>query len=204
LIIPPKTFKDLFEFYNEYVKVLYSDMQIHNALPNEVLFEINAAFDHVSRYYVLGESEEYAAQRAYGHLKRSCLDIFKLKVKEAIKCFDDLCRVDTSVIDLGQFDRDLIMIVGRMKLKAVEARQFEGDKRSDKEDKVIAFDKWQPAYDDAITIINDYYLNPKVDWAKKRMRLYTTKQFILSLAASFVAGILFWIVIHLLFPNSPI
>lgn len=178
-------------------------MQVHNVLPNEVLFELNAAFDHISRHYIFSETEEYAAHQAYGHLKRSCLDIFKIKVNEAVKCYTTLCGIDTSVIDTGNFDKDLITIFGRMKRQAIVARRFEGDKRSDHEQKVLAFDKWQPAYNDAITIIENYYNNSKVDWAKKRMRQFNTKQFIFSMVASFAAGIVFWILIQLIFPGKP-
>lgn len=203
LSVPPKKFKELFEFYNGYVKVLYSDMQVHNALPNEILFEINAAFDHLDRHYSLGETEEYACKQAYGHLKRSCLDIFKLKVKEAAKCYEKLCEIDIGIIDNGNFINELQRIVRRMKKQAVEARRFEGDKRGDHEQQILAFDKWQPAFKDAITIINDYYDSPKVDWAKRRIHRFNTKQFIFSMTASFVAGIIFWILIRLIFPGNP-
>jgi len=101
----PKTFEELFEFYDSYVKILYSSVQTENALPQEVLFEINAAFDHISRYWVLGESEEQAVSKAYSHLKRSCLDIFKIATKKAIDQYNELRQLDTSVIDNGEFEK---------------------------------------------------------------------------------------------------
>jgi hypothetical protein len=53
----PQTFKEVFDFYNRYVKLLYCDVQATNVLPVEVLFELNAAFDHTSRHWVYGETE---------------------------------------------------------------------------------------------------------------------------------------------------
>lgn len=73
----PKTFVELFEFYQSKVKLFYSAVQAENELPTEILFEINAAFDHVSRYHVYGQSEEEVVAKAYSHLKRACLDVFK-------------------------------------------------------------------------------------------------------------------------------
>ncbi len=49
----PTTFEELFAFYHQYVKLLYSDVQTQNVLPAETLFEMNAAFDHVSRHWAL-------------------------------------------------------------------------------------------------------------------------------------------------------
>lgn len=46
----PSNIAELFAFYHDYVKVLYSAVQTENALPQEVLFELNAAFDHLSRH----------------------------------------------------------------------------------------------------------------------------------------------------------
>ena len=46
----PKKFEELFKFYHEYVKLLYSSVQAGGSLPAEVLFELNAALDHVSRH----------------------------------------------------------------------------------------------------------------------------------------------------------
>jgi len=53
--MPPKTFEELFKFYLDYVKPLYSGIQVRNALPYEVLFELNAALDHISRKWTYRE-----------------------------------------------------------------------------------------------------------------------------------------------------
>ena len=47
------TEKDVFQFYNDYVKILYSEIEArNNTLPVELLFEIHSAFDHLKRIYI--------------------------------------------------------------------------------------------------------------------------------------------------------
>jgi hypothetical protein len=36
----------------------------------------------------------------------------------------------------------------------------------------------------------EFFLSPHIQWAKKKSRIYTTKAFLLSVAASFLAGLL--------------
>jgi hypothetical protein len=54
----PKNLQELFEFYFDFVKPLYSEIQTRNELPYETLFELNAAFDHVSRIYTYGRMKK--------------------------------------------------------------------------------------------------------------------------------------------------
>ena len=51
----------------------------YNAI--ELLFEINSAFDHLKRIHVEKSPEEKESEKAYSHLKRGCLDAYKLKLK---------------------------------------------------------------------------------------------------------------------------
>src|SRR5687767_11244977 len=103
----PSNFRELFSFYHNYVKLLYSDIQSQAVLPIEVLHELNAAFDHLSRHWTLNESEASATAAVFSHLKRSCLDIFKLRVVEARREYEILDKLDTSILDGGRFDREL-------------------------------------------------------------------------------------------------
>ena len=76
------TEQEVYEFYNNTVKIIYSEIEAkNNTLPVELLFEINFAFDHLKRIHIDGESEDLQSQKAYLHLKRGCLDAFKLKLK---------------------------------------------------------------------------------------------------------------------------
>ena len=78
----PKTLAELFDFYFDEVKVLYAAVQAENTLPAEVLFEINAAFDHLARHWRHKEGEADAVAKTFGHLKRACLDIFKIRARD--------------------------------------------------------------------------------------------------------------------------
>ena len=42
------TEQDVYKFYNEKVKIIYSEIEArNNVLPIELLFEIHSAFDHL-------------------------------------------------------------------------------------------------------------------------------------------------------------
>jgi hypothetical protein len=164
--MPPKTFEELFKFYLDYVKPLYSGIQVRNALPYEVLFELNAALDHISRKWTYREPDEQVLAKAYSHLKRCCLDIFKLQVKEATKQYNELRKIDTSSLDNGEFDNRLMKLYNDIKASAKEARKSEGDKRFDTDEQVHAFDLWQPVFDMCVTFEEQFYNHPKLDWAR--------------------------------------
>jgi hypothetical protein len=162
----PTTLAELFAFYHEYVKLLYSYVQTSNTLPVETLFELNAAFDHISRIWAYQEKEAIAVQQAYGHLKRSCLDIFKLVMKDTRSNYDQLLKLDTSAIDNGEFDKEMRALFARIKSGALEARRLEGDQVGD--GKVMAFDRWQPVFADCLKFEQTFFLHKHVDWAHHR------------------------------------
>jgi len=188
--MPPQTFEELFKFYIDYVKPLHSGIQVRNALPYEVLFELNAVLDHISRKWTYGEPDEQVIAKAYSHLKRCCLDIFKLQVKETSKQYIELRRIDTSFLDNGEFDNRLMRLYNEIKDSAREARRSEGDKRFDTDEQVRAFDLWQPVFEMCVTFERDFYNHPKLDWAKKRSSILTVKTFVLAIIASMIAGFL--------------
>lgn len=164
----PHTFRELFEFYYTFVKPLYGGVQLSGVLPVEVLFEINAAFDHVSRHWAYDEVEAEAVARAFSHLKRSCLDIFKLGVKEARRQYDELRAIDTSIIDNGDFDRALLALWNSIKTGGRDARAQEGQTLDDDAQHVHSFDLWLPVYEDCVTLETRFYNHPHVDWARKK------------------------------------
>jgi hypothetical protein len=163
----PRNLPGLFTFYQDFVKLLYSRVQTENELPQEVLFELNAALDHISRIYVYEEDEARAVEKAYSHLKRSCLDIFKLKVKETKDHWDELRRAGIEVIDNGEFKRDAIALMAEIRKQAREARWLEGDRRND-DDAVAAFERWIPVYRDCERFEEEFYANKKVEWARSQ------------------------------------
>jgi hypothetical protein len=163
----PTSVPELVDFYYTFVKPLYSAVQLTNHLPVEVLFEINAAFDHLTRVWAYDEPEPEVVGKAYSHLKRSCLDIFKLHVKEARRQFDELRKIDTSIIDNGDFDRRLLECWQRLKATAREARVKEGDPKKDDAQAIYAFALWLPVYEDCVTLEKDFYCHARLDWARK-------------------------------------
>lgn len=179
----PSNFKELFEFYYDIVKPLYSSVQASNCLPTEVLFEINAAFDHISRHWQYEEDEKKSIRQAYAHLKRSCLDIYKLKLKETIDLYEELCAIDTSVIDNGAYDLSLKKLYNEIRQQATEARRSEGQANSDIN---RVFGRWQEVYELCVELEQKYYFHPSIDWAKKK----SLKKFAVTVFLGIIIGVI--------------
>jgi len=162
----PVTVQEVYCFYNNYVKKLYAYIQASNELPQETLFELNAAFDHLTRIAVLGEPEEEACKKAYSHLKRSCLDIFKLRVNQVAVQYKQLLRIDLSVVNNGSFSGDLNRLRHQIKTDATQARHQEG--LTDRDDAIPAFKLWEDVFLLCDRFENEFFLNPNVNWAETR------------------------------------
>jgi hypothetical protein len=186
----PKTFKELFQFYREKVKILYSYCQLHNQLPQETLFEINAAWDHIARHFDSEniQTEKYVVEKAHSHLKRSCLDIFKLAFKNARDQYHEISETDLSLIDNGNgvFKKNLVSLLRRIREKAEIARMEEG-KNFD-----FAYETWWKMYLECRELEKDYYYSSKVQWAKKK----TFGNILWSILVAFLSGILSTIVVQ--------
>jgi hypothetical protein len=181
---PPECFDELFQFYNDYVKPLYSSVQTQNVLPNETLWELNAALDHISRHWVYAETEAAVVSKAYSHLKRACLDIFKIKVQDARRQYDELRSIDTSIIDNGEFDRKLIRLFAEIKQSSTEARRLEG--APDADESVPSFSRWEQVFIKCEALEADFYLHPALDWAKRKSLVRSWGE----LAVAFLLGLL--------------
>jgi len=189
----PKTFSELFDFYHNSVKIYYGVVQSENVLPAEVLFELNAALDHLSRFYIYKEPERDVVSKAYSHMKRACLDIFKITLRETLDQYQELLKVDISLIDNGDFEKKLKMLANTIKIGAREARRLEGRPTSSAsaELTVPAFDRWLPVYEDCLALQQDYYLHDSIDWAKSKSRGLTWRALIGTSLVSVVLGFLF-------------
>jgi hypothetical protein len=97
--------KDLFDFYYSEYKPLYSDVSAGNRLSQEAMFEVTAAFDHVARNFLPHtnqiENKPYHLKDAMGHLKRACLDMYKLAYFDAKEVYDRLCQLPIDLIDMS-------------------------------------------------------------------------------------------------------
>lgn len=184
----PDTFFELFDFYYQVVKPLYADISAENQLPQETLFEINAAFDHLSRHWFKDkpQSECKSVEKAYAHLKRSCFDVFKIFFRDTISNYNNLCKIDLSLIDNGTFEKDLYTLIAQIKKKATLARQVEGI------DVELAFKHWTDVFQGCNEFKNSFFLNKNVPWAKRKTIKVSLKSFLISIAvaiiASFIAG----------------
>jgi len=184
----PQTFQEVFEFYNAYVKLLYCDVQATNVLPVEVLFELNAAFDHASRHWVYGETEEAVSKKVYSHLKRSCLDIFKVRAKETLEHYDELKKLDLSLLDNGNFETQMRQLIHVIREDTRNARKHEGKTSNDTAGWKEAFEGWQPVYQQCSQFDEQFYRHPHLDWAKRKNAKISFKKFILSIIVAAIVG----------------
>jgi hypothetical protein len=163
----PKTVAELFEFYYARFKPIYCHVESLNQPPVEMFFEVNAAFDHLSRYWHYHEDEAAVVATACAHLKRGCFDAFKIFVKEARDQYDALRNVDTSIIDCGEYERQMLRLFAEIKCGAALARAAEGDTR-DPDTWHTAFELWEPVYQNCVRFEKEFFLNPKVEWARRK------------------------------------
>ena len=83
-VIPPQRIEDVLDYYNEEViEALAAAVIYDNKFPDAVLNEMRNALTHMARANSLPRgSAEYLddLKAAYRHLKRTCLDCFKVSV----------------------------------------------------------------------------------------------------------------------------
>lgn len=187
--------KDAFEFYREYVKPLYCEIEARdNTLPVELLFEIHAAFDHLRRYFVDGENEATAVHKAISHLKRGALDAFKLKLKFFHDDFQSLVKsdVDFDLVDNGKFLPNLLADKDKIINLAKQSRLSESI-----DDPAKAFELWSSTS----LAINDFYATymsdqNKIEWARKKtFKLWnkdTRKGIVIGLITGLASSYLIW------------
>jgi len=189
------TEKEIYSFYNEKVKILYSEIEAReNTLPVELLFEIHSAFDHLKRFHIDGEPESRCAEKAFSHLKRGLLDAFKLKLKYHNKDYEKLLKMkaDLHLIDNGMFWPSLLSKRKTIVDVAKEARIFEGMKNPED-----AFDKWYKVSDLIDQFESEYFESSKIQWAR---RLGFFNRF-WKIFIGFVVGVLASAVVQYLFPS---
>jgi len=189
------TEKEVYSFYNEKVKILYSEIEAReNTLPVELLFEIHSAFDHLKRFHVDEESEDRCAEKAFSHLKRGLLDAFKLKLKYHNKDYLKLLKMkaDLHLIDNGMFWPSLLSKRTEIIKLAKEARLYEGKKDVDG-----AFNNWYKTSELIDQFENEYFLSPKIQWAKKLGFLQRFWKFVVGI----ICGVIGSAIVQYLFPS---
>lgn len=181
------TEQEVYEFYNNTVKVIYSEIEAkNNTLPVELLFEINSAFDHLKRIHIDNESEDLQSQKAYSHLKRGCLDAFKLKLKYFN---DDVSKIyrkkaDLRIIDNGQYLADFIQAKAKIFKIAKEARLNEG-----KMDTELALQEWSHVSVLIDSFEDKFFNTEKLHWAEKQSFFHFNANFWLGVLAGIISSV---------------
>lgn len=175
----PKTVEDLFHFYYEVIKPVYAHVESLNQPPVEMFFEINAAFDHLSRHWQYGEDETEVVKKAADHLKRCAFDAFKIILRETRDQYDELCKVDVKVIDNGQFQREMVALWSDIRERAGTAREQEGDSRDD-HNWDAPFELWREVYVRCVEFDREFYQNKNVQWARALRWKQSWKELLLS------------------------
>jgi len=189
------TEREVYLFYNDKIKILYSEIEArNNTLPVELLFEIHAVFDHLKRIHVDGEPEAQCAEKAYSHLKRGALDAFKLKLKYFNDDYSKLLKTKTDLrfIDNGKFLPSMLNKKKTITDTAKVARLFEGKKNIDN-----AFEKWYEVSDLIDQFEKEFFDPEKIQWAKKMNFLRDAKTFFVGI----ITGIIGSAIVQYLFPG---
>ena len=184
----PESIPDLMTFYHQYVKLVYSLVQSDGVLPQEMLFEVNAAFDHLSRHWTHAEAEEVVVQKAYGHLKRCCLDGFKIRFRDCSDHRRELRRLDTTGLDNGSFTPRMHRAWAALRKQAAEARQMEG--RPDLEGRILAFDGWEEVVAACEVFDETFYEHERLSWVRRRSGWRVARQVLVTLVLGAMGSLL--------------
>ena len=181
--------KEVFEFYEQYVKPIYSEIEAkRNNIPVELLFETYAAFDHLKRFYIDAEEESTTSLKAISHLKRGILDAFKLKIKYFNQDLENFqtYQYTLELIDNGNFLSGFIKEKNLIFRLAKEARLTES-----KISKEEAYEKWF-LVSLKIDAFEKNYLNQleKIEWAKKKQFKWLSKDAIRGFIIGVFSGLI--------------
>lgn len=195
----PQNEGELFAFYKAHVKPLYSAVQASDNLPLETLHEITAAFDHLSRIHTDNVDVQGEMDRVYSHLKRSCLDIYKIKLKETNEQYRSLHRFGRAltIIDNGAYVTGMERLYQSIRERAKSARLEESLQRNDPYACEPHFGIWQGVYNDCCAFEKDFFEHPGVAWAKLKMLSYNALGIILPVIAAMALEYFFGIVAKL-------
>jgi len=175
--------KDVFVFYQEFLKPIYAEIEAEeNEIPVELLFETYAAFDHLKRFYLDKNNKDISIGKAISHLKRGALDGFKLKLKHFNDNIKPFSSIDLTLLDNGEFIQSFLRDKKEIMELAKQARLNEGKHSVDQ-----AFDYWNKTYV-KITMFEDQYFKyrNKIGWVKRKTFKYITKDHFLA----YIMGVL--------------
>lgn len=171
-----------------------------NDFPVELVFEVAAAWDHLSRHWKYGESEKACVDKAARHIKRAVFDAYKLLLKNAVDEYDQLLEIDTSLIDNGHYDQQLRLLMSEIRNDSIAARTAEGD-TCGTDGWNRAFSVWNDAHQKIQRFVTEFYLNPNVDWARRKTTEFSKKRrwegFWLGLASAVAGAVVYEFIVWL-------
>lgn len=182
--------KDVFTFYTDKLKPLYSEtVARNNIIPLEIFFEIHASFDHLKRIYVDEEKEASCCHQAKGHLKRAVLDLYKLKLKHFNLEFQEFQKnIDPSVlkiVDNGKFYPAMNQDKREILKIAAEARKNESH-----QNKTDAYANWSEV-SVKINRFEEKYFNCKgIDWATTVVKKMSLKKILANVVWTIFIGLI--------------
>ena len=196
--------KELFIFYNKYIKPIYSEIEARsNSLPIELLFETYSSFDHLKRYYIdypdNDKNQQKEIEKAMSHLQRGVLDAFKLKLKYFNDDLEQLLKtnIDFSLIEEGKYLPKLLS--GKKEIIDL-AKQARLDERN--EDKNIAFNTWLQVSLLINSFEDKFFNEEKIDWAKHQTsKIRNTDRFFnfwSGVLSGILASVIFAIISYLI------
>ncbi len=141
----PRDLEELRRFYCEEYRPLYDRFVASQEVPQELHFEVAAAFDHLMRPGVArGESGQEDFSRVVGHLKRATFDSFKLLFEQGIaQRVGRLCHPRYANVEDGAFQPRIRKMLNDAVVIAMEARTLEHGDTEDYQAWGKAFDAWR-------------------------------------------------------------
>lgn len=170
----PATVADLKAFYQDVYRPLYARFNAELAqIPQELHFEVAAAFDHLMRSEPGGDTFSQAdLDRVCAHLKRATFDAFKMLLDRLRKLYDRLSTSDLKAVDNGEFVPHIERRWKEARAISEAARAHESmpEKKYDPQEWETAFDEWNKL----IPILDEFEalnIEPKVCRARRNQRL---------------------------------
>lgn len=181
----------LYEVYNNEVKPLLALVEAtYEAFPVQVLNEIRAFNDHLSRCYVSSldsESIDHEMDKAKSHLKRIRFDCFKFLnvfLHDKVSRFEKQTRnTNLSVISNGDFFIQFNKLNKGAILAVRDAKRLEHT-NSDR-----AFEKFEEAYNlytDLENLIDEH--RHLINWARLKHPLGTVLKIVLFFITAIISG----------------
>ena len=177
--------KKLLENYNSNLKPMIVVLESEDSeYPVEVLNEIRAILNHLSRIAVLDSADsdeekiDLQIHDAEGHLKRALFDCFKyscISIDDKYRRFRKETRnVDLGVIDNGEFPIELGKKYTKAKNSLTHARLVENDPTMN--DSEAVYERFQKAYVEYTALSN--YIDDSIAKVERAKHKQTAQQLI--------------------------